>query len=199
MNAIFEMEWLGSALLGATIAALGYVLKLLIELFQSSQDKKRQRRSSLIELRSLLRASRVGFQIQQDHAKTLVDLIQGDENVEELAGYEAKISTAYASLNKEEKELHGLIRSLTINTLRPTNKSILAWLKRDMYFKAQKNEMANQLAILESHLILWLAKYEAWIPQNPEHALIYMADENKHGVGFPKKIDELIEDETNFR
>ena len=119
--------------------------------------------------------------------------------MEASVGYEAKISTAYASLIKEQKELHGLIRCLTINTLRPTNKSILAWRKRDMYFKAQTNELANQLSILESHLILWLAKYEAWIPQNPERALIYMADENKHGVGFPKKNDALIEGETNFK
>ena len=36
--------------------------------------------------------------------------------------------------------------------------------------------------------MLWHAKYEAWIPNHPEHALVYMADEKHHGLGFPGAI-----------
>jgi len=71
------------------------------------------------------------------------------------------------------------------------------WIQDDSYFKAQNGEgplgkLAGELAKLELHLILWLAKYEAWIPEFKAHALVYLADEKKHGVGFPSGIDELI-------
>jgi hypothetical protein len=31
-----------------------------------------------------------------------------------------------------------------------------------------------------------------WIPHHPKHALVYLADEKKHGVGFPSGIEVLI-------
>ena len=41
---------------------------------------------------------------------------------------------------------------------------------------------------------MWLAKYEAWIPGHPEHALVYVNDEQKHGVGFPRELDAALAD-----
>jgi hypothetical protein len=51
-------------------------------------------------------------------------------------------------------------------SLRPTNQSLLNWLKSNTHSKAQKPspgilvELAEKLAALEAHLILWHAKYE---------------------------------------
>jgi hypothetical protein len=72
------------------------------------------------------------------------------------------------------------------------------WLKNDTYFKAQKQTnsnlgiLAEKLAQVEIHLLLWEAKYQLWIPDHPEHALVYLADEKEHGIGFPKGIDEVL-------
>jgi hypothetical protein len=113
-------------------------------------------------------------------------------------GYERTFSKAYKVFTPEEKELHAIIRSITIHSLCTTNQSLSDWLKNDTYFKAQRpskgiyGELAMQLATLEAHLILWHAKYETWIPETPEHALVYLADEEKHGVGFPSGIDEIV-------
>ena len=38
----------------------------------------------------------------------------------------------------------------------------------------------------------WHAKYEALLPSMPEHALVYLADEEKHGIGFPTGIDKIV-------
>ncbi len=46
--------------------------------------------------------------------------------------------------------------------------------------------------LLEAHLLLWLAKYRIWIPDHPEHALVYMADEEKLGTAFPYGIEGKI-------
>lgn len=193
-------EWIGTAVVGAIVATLGYVGKLLVELFQAHRDKQRLRRSKLIELQSLLKANEVAFLIQNGHAQTLTRWIETNypDVSQKLMGYEDKISGAYIHLNKQEKELHSLIRSITINALLPTNKAILEWLRTDNFFRANKStkqtlvDLSKMLATLDAHLILWLAKYEALIPSYPEHALVYMADERKHGLGFPTGIDALV-------
>ena|SRR6266542_3910686 len=206
MNSIDQIpEWLATAVVAAIIAALGYVGKLLIELFQSYNNRRRSRRSQLIQLQSLLRATRVAFEIQNLQAQKLTNSIEINypEISKNFTGYEEKISRAYNNLNNEEKELHSIIRSITINTLYPTNKATLKWLRNDTFFKAEKSnnkifsELAKKLVDLESHLILWIAKYEAWFPNYPEHALNYMADEKEHGLGFPNGIDQLVEEAVN--
>ena len=75
--------------------------------------------------------------------------------------------------------------------MRSINLAVSEWLKSDVLFKtgvveSQRNRrLAESLFALEIHLLLWHAKYEAWIPNHPEHALVYMVDEKQHGLGFP--------------
>jgi hypothetical protein len=195
-------EWLASALLGAILGALAYIGKLIIELFQSFKDRRRVQRSKLIELQSLLNATRIAFKSQHGHAVSLTDMIEKNygEVAQQYNGYEEKISRTFSQLNIEEKELHAIIRSITVSTLFPINSAILEWLREDVTFKATKSKdkvwkaLAAKLVILESHLLLWVAKYNAWIPVNQQHALVYMADEKKHGLGFPDGMDLLIDE-----
>lgn len=203
MNSFLQIpEWLATAMVGAVLAALGYVAKLFIELLQSKMDNRRLKRSRLIELQSLLKAAKVAFRIQNKHASKLTGRVETryPEISQKYTGYAEKISRTFHSFDEEEKQIHSIIRSITINTLFTLNKEILEWLKTDMFFKARKSnnqtfsKLASILVVLESHLLLWIAKYEAWIPDHPEHALVYMADENEHGLGFPNEVDDLVDE-----
>jgi hypothetical protein len=192
-------EWLGTAAIGAVIAALGYLAKTVIEIVTTARSEHRKRRAALVRLGSLLRASGVAFEIQNELAQRLLEAIQtAHPDVNPVGGYEKVISRAYPTLSEDERELHTIVRGYTINALRPTNEKILDWVRDDTYFKAGKRkgklegELAQKLAHLETHLLLWLAKYEAWIPNDPHHALVYLADEQEHGLGFPKSIDTTI-------
>ena len=197
-------EWLGAALVGAILAALGYVAKALIEVWTAHRQRKHARRAALVELYSLLRAAGVTFKIQNEHAKNLTTAIamRHPEHVLEKDGLDQTLSKGYPHFDADEKELHGLIRSMTINTLRPTNLAILEWLRKDTFHKAQpvhkSKGLSEYLSRLEAHIILWHAKYEAWIPERQDHALVYLDDEKQHGLGFPKGIDKLIADITGF-
>src|SRR5207244_2935170 len=141
------------------------------------------------------------FAVQNDHARRLASMIsQSHPKLPQFEeGYERVFSKAYDLLTADEKELHAIIRSITVNSLRPTNQSLLEWLRRDTHFRAQRpgkgvlGQLAHKLAALEAHLILWHAKYEAWIPDTPQHALVYLADEEAHGIGFPSGIDALVD------
>lgn len=192
-------EWLGTAAFGAVIAALGYLAKTTIEFVTTVRRMHRERRAALVRLASLLRASGVAFEIQNVLAQRLLETIrQNHPDVDTEGGYERAISRAYPQLGEDEREMHAIVRGYTINALRPTNEKILEWLREDTYFKAGKGkrkleaDLAQKLGLLEAHLLLWLAKYEAWIPNHEHHALVYMADEQEHGLGFPTSIDQTV-------
>ena len=95
-----------------------------------------------------------------------------------------------------DQELHGIIRSYSEYSMRRINEALQKWVENDIYFKTEqvgssrKNELAARLRHLEMHMLLWFAKFENWIPNQPHHALVYMADEKKHGLGFPCDLFE---------
>jgi hypothetical protein len=193
-------DGLGGAVIGAIIAAAGYVGKLLVDTGLEFGKRKRQRRSQLIELRTLLRASKASFEIQNEHAIRLLSMLQSrNPALSTSDGYDQTFARAYESFTPAEKELHEIIRGITIYALKPTNVGILNWIQNDSYFRGQQESDAHigtlpaRLSELQTHLLLWLSKYEIWIPNRPERALVYLADEQKHGVGFPAGMDDLVE------
>jgi hypothetical protein len=109
-------------------------------------------------------------------------------------------SSLFDQFTPEETELHAIVRSITEHALRPLNQQMSNWLANDIDFRTargaegKRGQLANKLNLLDSHLLLWHAKYEAWIPANRSHALVYMADEEQHGVGFPRGIERLVDD-----
>jgi hypothetical protein len=40
--------------------------------------------------------------------------------------------------------------------------------------------------------------YEIWIPDYEEHALVYLADERRQGIGYPAGLDETVEKNLHF-
>jgi len=201
MNPLTQIpEWLGAALISAIIAILGYVGKLIAESISAFREARNARRARLVELHCLLKAGKTSYMIQHELRSRLDALIKKNQpKIPQDGGIERRFSLAYPKFSATERELHTLIQSITIHSLKPTNEAMAKWLKNDNYFRAQKldnsllGRLAKQLFDLEAHLLLWSAKYEAWIPNRPEHALVYLADEERHGVGFPKGIDSLVE------
>lgn len=187
--------WAAPALLAALIAALGFVGKTAADLFLRLRETARDRKSRLTELYALLRAGDVAFAVQRELRKRLAGQLRSrlPETAALPPGFDRLFVATYADMNDEERQLHSLIRTITVHTFRPLNQSLLEWLRADRYFRAvppshrRLGSLALFLAQLEAHLVLWVAKYEAWIPNHPEHALVFLADEEKHGVGFPKQ------------
>jgi hypothetical protein len=193
-------EWLATALLAASLATLGFVGKQILEWVGAVRGARRTRRARLVTLLSLLNGSAAVFRVQAVLRDRLFKAVT--ERKPELSkiqsGYEAVFSTAFPSMTNEERQLHALIRGYTTSGLKPLNEAIIQWLQADTEFKLACSrrrihvDLAQQLAALESHLLMWLAKYAAWIPETPAHALVYLADEEDHGVPFPHGIERTI-------
>src|SRR2546427_2817045 len=196
---ILKQDWIRTLLVAAVSALAAYGWKSWIE----GRDRKRKERASTIgrlqDLKSLLDTSRKLFQIQQGQVKLLMDLLKHNHPAEYAKGqgYDERMARCYELLNDEEKARHGIIRAYTEHSMRRVNEAIQRWLDDDKQFKTgqvqsrRQEQLADSLRELEMHLLLWGAKFEYWIPNNPEHALVYMADEKAHGLGFPR--DRLIE------
>jgi hypothetical protein len=193
------VNWLSQTLWGAVIAALGYVGKLVSDSWLERQRTKRERRTHLIELQSLLRSTKVSFEIQHAHTQRLLSMLRARmPGLDVSGGYDQAFAQSWSAMVPEEKELHSLIRSITINSVRPGNSALVVWFSRDSFFKAQYGRrdalgvLADELGQMQIHVILWNAKYEMWIPDHPEHALVYMADEKSHGARFPVGLDSTV-------
>lgn len=186
--------WAAPALLAAIIAAIGFVGKTITDLVLRLREEANGRRSKLTELYALLRAGDAAFAVQRELRVRLADQLRHrlPKTAELPPGFERLFAATYAEMTDEERKLHSLIRTMTVHTFRSLNQSLLDWLRADRYFRAMSpvhrrlGGLALFLAQLEAHLVLWLAKYEAWIPEHPEHALVFLVDEERHGVGFPK-------------
>jgi hypothetical protein len=190
-------EWLLTPLVAAIIAAVGYVSKLAIEEVAQWRSIRRERRSKLVELQSLLLATREIYQIQNELIQRLCDEIEPTRPGIKRQSYDEILAAGYVRMNEQQRLAHGLIRAYTTNAMRPLNLAMIDWLAKDTYFKGKTgsgsaDDLATNLQTLEAHLLLWRAKYDFWIPERPERAIVYLADEHTHGVGFPRGIERVI-------
>jgi hypothetical protein len=184
------------------VAALGYVGKLVIETWREWRRSEAQSLAQLFKLQALLRASRTAFSVQRALAGRLAAQLTAEHatDLPGAPGLERRFSQLHAQFSPADTELHEIIRAHTEHALHPINQALAEWLRNDARHRIidrRKNEheirLAELLNQLDSHLLLWLAKYERWIPGRPDHALVYLDDEQEHGLGFPTGLDEALE------
>lgn len=188
------------ALLAAVFAAIGYVAKLVVDVVRAVMERRNARRARLVEMNSLLRASRAVFEVQNELARRLESSLAKSQPGMRLPtepNFEDIFVAGYVGATPAELELHGLIRSMTMTAMLDLNEKMLAWLGVDTYFKGQsysrgaRGALAGKLAALEAHLLMWRAKQAYWM-KDSRHAVVYLADEAQHGVGFPSGLDEAV-------
>ena len=194
-------DWLGTAVLGAVLALLGYVGTQIVQWVGRIRQDEKARRARLAELLALIRAGDAAWKVQCENRDRLAGLIK-ERNPElgrQRLGYDEMFAAAYPEMTQEERGLHGIVRAITVHTFQPLNESLLEWLQKDSVFRVRppdktlRGQLADYLADLEAHLLLWKAKYRIWIPDHPERALVYLADEERHGIGFPKNGARIVE------
>ena len=104
----------------------------------------------------------------------------------------------FNEMDDEERELQSLIRSTTLNSMRRLNEAIRQRLRIHSEFRTPSKKtgpwtnLSEDLQQLELHLNQWFDKYEAVIPDNERRSLVYLADEKKHGIGFPSRIESSV-------
>lgn len=197
MNIDFP-TWVDKAVLAGLLAAVGYVGNLSIQSIGKWRETRATQRASLLKLAALLKTMAAAYAIQVKHRDALHAALNARlPGLSCCDGYEAMFSSLFERFNASEKETHAIIRGISVHALRPLNDAVFQWLDDDVFYRSRRRttaqcELAGALDQLAIHLSLWRAKYEIWIPDQPSHALVYLADEKLHGIGFPTGIESLI-------
>lgn len=191
-------SWFSEALVAVIFGLLGFFGRLLIDHYARKKAQLETKRESLGRLSCLLTESKTLFEAQNSTARRLLKSISDRFSEPLKSGYEANFYHFYDKLSDEEKDLHKIIRGVTLNSLRRVNSDMKQWLESDVIFKnnsldiSNAVEFAEKLKILETHLNLWLSKFDVWM-DDEKHALVYMNDEQGHGTEFPTGIESIVD------
>lgn len=195
---------MNAAVWGGVVAALGFLAKQIWDATIEHRRIKRARRSQLVELQALLSATRVSYEVQILHRNSLLELLRTRlPTIDVSRGYDQAFASVFTAMSSAERELHTLIRGISVYSLLPGNAALIAWFNDDKYFKAQAGKpgaegmLALKLSEMQTHIILWQAKFNSWIPDQPWHALVYMDDENQHGSRFPSGMEDVVKKVLN--
>jgi hypothetical protein len=201
-------EWLWRALIAAAFSILASLATVVAkEHYESSRRIAAEERSAaaaslgaLQELSALLDESYRIFTVQNGQAQRLLRSLQRNHarHLPADAGYDETFYVMHERFTRQEIVLQRLIRSTTMNSQRRVNLAMSQWLQRSPAFlhdtqpDPQRAQLAAQLRMLQLHLNQWHDKYDAWIPGDPKRSLVYLADEEAHGVGFPPGLEEVL-------
>jgi len=187
----------------AALAGLGYVGALIITSAVKWRNHRLKRQRGLMKLGLLLKTMRAAFAVQVKHRDHLYKSLQSRSPLRD-EGYEHCFIRCYDLMTGAEREVHAIIRGITMNTLKPLNDKAMEWLAADTFYRSRfgtdgQKKLNASLNQLDIHFWLWNAKYQTSIPERPEHSLVYLADENNEGVGFPSGVEEWVDAEVGSR
>jgi hypothetical protein len=99
--------------LGALLAALGYIGKQLWDAILERQKSHLTRKSRIVELQSLLRATGVSYKIQNFHAQRLLEMLKARlPELNTSGGYEQTFTSTYPTMTPQERDLHDLMKEI---------------------------------------------------------------------------------------
>lgn len=197
-------SWISEAIGTGVTALLGFLMKYGWDYCQERKELQRERIKKLESLKGLLEEGGNLFRMQNKLVRKLAKDMQqrlGLSSKETINGYEAFFSEYYDQMTESERDTHHVIRGTTLNSINIVNQETLKWLKEDKEFKINSvkyirdtfgDSLSKELNQLELHLNLWRDKYTVWM-ENEKHCVVYLNDEEQHGVGFPKGIELVID------
>ncbi len=116
----------------------------------------------------------------------LLRLLGYDPKTFEWEELENILANAYPNLNDEQSNIFNLIRGTPENSLFRRNQEMLSLLGAESAYFHELPEFRE----LQSHLELWLSKFDAILKKRQDYCLIYVGVKEKKP--FPSGIDEKI-------
>lgn len=198
--------WIMDAVTTGFTALVGFFVKYGVDLFNSRKQLNNERIRKLEDLKGMLEESKNLFIMQNKLVKRLVNEVRTRLDLDETSvsgGYELFLTENYDAMTDVEKDTHSVIRGTTMNSVNIVNEELQKWITNDKEFKINSvkklresefgEKFSRSLSQLELHLNLWRDKYTVWM-KNEKHCVVYLDDEERHGVSFPKGIEDLVDE-----
>ena len=201
-----NVSWIMDSIKTGAPALVGFLVKYLWDYYNSRKQLKQERIRKLEDLKSMLEESKNLFVMQNKLLRRLCDEVCERTKCDATYnsnGYEHFLTQNYDNMTDVEKDTHSVIRGTTMNSINIVNQELEKWIQADREFKINSvkdlrvisfgGQFAKQLNQLELHLNLWRDKYNVWM-KNEKHCVVYLDDEERHGVGFPTGIEDMVDE-----
>jgi len=184
-------------------AVLGFLARTI---YDTIVNKKKIRISTVNRLKEFENLLKIGQSIFHDQMILVRRLYKSLSDNHELFknGYSEGFLKSYDQMNEEQKEIFEFIRGITENSIYSLNDKLNQWAdKNEMYTLTTKkstiaDEFDKDIHTLREHLQLWFAKYNSIFKNNPKYCLVFLGDENSHGVAFPQSIRDSVKKMIDF-
>lgn len=211
------MDALQDVVIGALVAsvfgALGYLLR---GVFEERKERRRQeqatkaaqekqRADAIAQLRrfkALLDESFGIFTTQNKQRNRLMQqlIMHHGDRVQRGLGYDETFFRLYEDMDEQERDLFDVVRGMTHYSMVGANQRMLDWLNDHVSASELIGETSPEIAALDEslrdlrlHLSAWFAKYHAVVENDTRRSLVYLDDEKRHGVKFPKEIHTRLD------
>lgn len=199
-----NVSWIMDSIKTGAPALVGFLVKYLWDYYNSRKQLKQERIRKLEDLKAMLEEGKNLFVMQNKLLRRLCNDVCERTKCDasyNANGYEHFLTRNYDVMTEDERDTHSVIRGTTMNSINIVNQELEKWIQADKEFKINSvkelrtiafgAQFAKQLNQLELHLNLWRDKYNVWM-NNEKHCVVYLDDEERHGVGFPTDIEDMV-------
>ena len=163
-----------------------------------SETEVRQALRRLQELNALLAESWEIFVAQNKQRNRLRTLLFKNHTIPGYEGYNDLFYQLYDQMNQDELDLVHIIRGITEFSMFHVNEKLLAWVERNPVYELlplatpSNEKLEEELLQLKIHFRMWFPKYYAVFLKDEKHSLVYLNDEKKQGIGFPRNLVPVL-------
>jgi hypothetical protein len=154
----------------------------------------------LKELSHLLKESTATYLTQTGQRNRLFTTLHRNHVLPDYKGFNNLFYKLYDDMTKEEKDLFLIIRGTTERSIFQYNEKLQSWLENNSLYQflpestplvAKPEEDLLQLKI---HFNSWFPKYYNVFLNDRKESLVYLDDEYRLGIGFPKTLQQSVND-----
>jgi hypothetical protein len=164
-----------------------------------SDDERERAIDKLKELKTLLDESWATFVTQGQQRNRLSDMLLSNHPIPSHKGYNDLFYQLHDDMNQEEKELFQIIRGTTMGSVYRVNEKLRKWADDNPVYRLlpkstpSRDRLEEELLQLKVHFGSWFSKYELVFLKDERQSLVYLADERRQGIGFPKQLGSVVD------
>jgi hypothetical protein len=179
---------------------LGYAGKTLTEYYRERRAARTDRGRALKRLAALIDESASVRRTQRYLANQLFLSIKANHPsiVAGTFGYDEPFRAAYDSLTESEKEVHTLLRSMTMNSALRLHEALREWMDKntdiihDLPTAKSSDRLREELEVLKEYLNDWLARYHARVADDKTRADVFLRDGQTSPTLFPRNLASSV-------
>lgn len=154
--------------------------------------------NKLKELNHLLKESEATYFNQSEQRNRLFGMLYRNHELPEYQGFNNLFYQLHEDMTKEERELFLIIRGTTKGSIFRNNEKLQTWVENNPIYQflsestPSVTKLEEDILQLKIHFNSWFPKYLNVFMNDKKESLVYLDDEYRQGIGFPKTLQSSL-------